>query len=274
MTKCIKAHELLTKYSAIIFDIWGVIHNGQTLLSGVKQFIDNLNQQNIDYYFLSNAPRPQHLIYEKLTSLGLDIKQDIIITSGDFFLHSFKGPSILDNMQNKKFFLIGSEKNSDLLDNLPIITTTKMEKADLIMMLAYADSRKEIEHYKIALKQAVSMCLPMICTNPDKIADNGAKIRFCQGYFASLYEDIGGKVYYYGKPHASIYEFLFDKYKLDKNRTLVIGDSMTTDIMGACNFKIDSALVMTGIHKDESDPMSFVKTYQYAPTYVLKNLAE
>ena len=34
----------------------------------------------------------------------------------------------------------------------------------------------------------------------------------------------------------------------NKNKILAIGDSLRTDILGANNFQIDSALVLSGIH--------------------------
>ena len=70
----------------------------------------------------------------------------------------------------------------------------------------------------------------------------------CAGLLAEYYEKIGGKVKYFGKPHKNIYEFCF---KLnEKNKILVIGDSLENDIMGANSQNLDSLLITNGIHRD------------------------
>ena len=89
--------------------------------------------------------------------------------------------------------------------------------------------------------------LKMICTNPDLIVHHGSRSEYCAGTLALTFEELGGKVVYFGKPYPEIYNFC-----IKKNETiLVIGDNIRTDIRGANNMKFDSLLVTDGIHKDE-----------------------
>ena len=41
----------------------------------------------------------------------------------------------------------------------------------------------------------------MICTNPDLIVDRGNVREYCAGSIAKIFEEIGGKVEYFGKPY-------------------------------------------------------------------------
>ena len=69
----------------------------------------------------------------------------------------------------------------------------------------------------------------MICTNPDLIVHRGSQIEYCAGSVAINFENLGGKVVYFGKPYPDIYNFCIKK----NENILVIGDNIRTDIKGA-----------------------------------------
>ena len=52
---------------------------------------------------------------------------------------------------------------------------------------------------------------------------------------------------YFGKPYPAIYKQCLKK----KEKVLVIGDNIRTDIKGANNMKLDSLFIINGIHKKE-----------------------
>ena len=87
----------------------------------------------------------------------------------------------------------------------------------------------------------------MLCTNPDLIVHRGSKTEYCAGSVAAIFEKLGGKVIYFGKPYPEIYNIL-----IKKNETiLAIGDNIKTDITGANRMKFDSLFITGGIHKKE-----------------------
>ena len=79
----------------------------------------------------------------------------------------------------------------------------------------------------------------LVCTNPDLIVHRGTKEEYCAGYIAKIFEELGGKVIYYGKPHKEIYEMCFKK----NEKVLAIGDNLRTDIKGANNLNIDCLFI-------------------------------
>ena len=88
----------------------------------------------------------------------------------------------------------------------------------------------------------------MICTNPDLIVDRGNKRELCAGSVAAVFEKMGGKVIYFGKPYPEVYNQSID----NKNKkVLSIGDNLNTDIKGANLLNYDSLLISNGIHKNE-----------------------
>ena len=87
----------------------------------------------------------------------------------------------------------------------------------------------------------------MICTNPDLLVHRGSTKEYCAGTLAVIFEELGGKAVYFGKPYPEIYNFC-----IRKNETvLAIGDNIHTDIKGANNMKFDSLFITGGVHKDE-----------------------
>ena len=87
----------------------------------------------------------------------------------------------------------------------------------------------------------------MVCTNPDLVVHRGSRSEYCAGSIAAIFEKLGGKVIYVGKPYPEIYNFCIKK----DETILAIGDNIRTDIKGANNMKFDSLFITTGIHKDE-----------------------
>ena len=92
-----------------------------------------------------------------------------------------------------------------------------------------------------------------MCANPDLVVDVGETREMCAGSLASMYEKMGGKVIYFGKPYNNIYQevysFLNKGDKPKEGSILCIGDGLNTDIRGANNEKLDSLLVVGGLLK-------------------------
>jgi ribonucleotide monophosphatase NagD (HAD superfamily) len=107
------------------------------------------------------------------------------------------------------------------------------------------------------MQEAIKLNLPAVCPNPDLVAYRGNTPIYTGGTFAKIYEDMGGKVYYFGKPNKSFYELtlkLYDGPHYSKKAILGIGDNIETDILGANNFAIDSLLIKkTGLCKKYND---------------------
>jgi HAD superfamily hydrolase (TIGR01459 family) len=88
----------------------------------------------------------------------------------------------------------------------------------------------------------------MICTNPDLIVDRGEKREYCAGSVAMVFEKLGGKVVYFGKPYPEVYN---QSIESSKRKIIAIGDNLNTDIKGAINMNYDSLIITEGIHKEE-----------------------
>jgi len=67
----------------------------------------------------------------------------------------------------------------------------------------------------------------------------------------------------YSKPDKEYFDYVFDKLKISKEKTLLVGDSLNADIKGAVNYGIDSCWIT----KDNS-----VNNTNIRPTYRINSL--
>ena len=68
-----------------------------------------------------------------------------------------------------------------------------------------------INNYNTILRKAIELKLPMICVNPDIEVMRGKRKEICAGALALKYENLGGKVKYFGKPYKKIYQECFNR---------------------------------------------------------------
>ena len=112
----------------------------------------------------------------------------------------------------------------------------------------------------------------MICTNPDLIVDKGEKREYCAGSVAKSFEEIKGKVIYFGKPYPPVYNL---STKIINKKILCIGDNLNTDIKGANIQNFDSLLITNGIHRKEILDLELdevLKKYETTVDYIQRSL--
>jgi ribonucleotide monophosphatase NagD (HAD superfamily) len=99
----------------------------------------------------------------------------------------------------------------------------------------------------------------------------------CAGALAEVYEGLGGRVTWYGKPHPAIYAHaLHLAGDPPSDEVLAVGDALLTDILGAARMGFHAVFVQGGIHAGEPFPDSFAADYGFGdwePVAVVDGLA-
>jgi HAD superfamily hydrolase (TIGR01459 family) len=251
-----KITELTDFYDYFVFDVWGVLHDGSAAYDGVVKALSFLKSRNKKIYFLSNAPRRASKVAAFLGGLGIgDNLYDFILTSGEAAYLELKQNQD-DNFKifGRKYFYIGPKKDIDLLACLEYSMTNDPSQANFAITTGFDGDNSKLEEKLPFIKEAKKYDLPLICVNPDLIIvkQSGLEV-ICAGLLAREYEKIGGQTHYYGKPFNKVYQMLYDiiskdqQVQISKKKILAIGDGMETDVKGAKDFGIDSALVTGGI---------------------------
>ena len=232
----------INSYELFFIDIWGVIHNGLQIFDDSIEVLENLKKNNKEVVLLTNAPRPNSTVIEFLKKLGLNKFYENVYTSGEASLKY-----LMKNFLNSKFYHIGPPRDFDLFKRFEQNKVSNINQADYFICTGlFEDHETKLEYYEDLLEKFSNK--KFVCTNPDLIVDRGDVREFCAGSVAKIFEKIGGKVIYFGKPYPPVYNL---SANINGKNVLCIGDNMNTDIKGANIQNFDNLLIKSGIHEKE-----------------------
>ena len=235
--------SIVDNYDLFFIDLWGVIHNGIELYKSSIEVLNELTKINKEYILLTNAPRPNVNVRNFIEKMGVNKKiSSKVYTSGEAALDYLSA-----NFKEKKFFHIGPPRDFSLFEKFKKNKINDLNQAEYLLCTGLFDDRdKELSFYKKLL--ATHNKKIMVCTNPDLIVDRGKNREYCAGSVAKIFEELHGKVEYFGKPYAKVYSQATD---IKNRKVLCIGDNLNTDIRGANFQNFYSLLISNGIHREE-----------------------
>jgi HAD superfamily hydrolase (TIGR01459 family) len=245
--------ELADGYDALLCDIWGVIHNGVESFADACAALARFRRERGPVLLISNSPRPKEGVIPQLRGLGVpDDAWDVVVTSGDVTRSELAarapGPA----------WALGPARDAPLYEGLGLVLVETPEEAAFVSCTGPFDDEIETpEDFRSRFEVCVARGLPMVCANPDKVVQRGAKLIFCGGALADLYAAMGGEVTMAGKPYPPIYARAYADIAArlgraaDPARLLAIGDGAPTDVTGANAQGLDCLFVASGIHAQE-----------------------
>ena len=253
-------------YDTFVIDLWGVVHNGMVLNPKAIKAIEHLQKNSKKIVFLSNAPRPSLKVINFLLKMNMDRKfLSNVMTSGEAAMHA-----INRNKFGKTFYHLGPPRDTSIFEKVKD-GKTDLESSDFILCTGLFDEyENDLEYYKNFLKKYVYKKL--VCTNPDLTVHRGNTEELCAGSIAKVFEELGGKVVYFGKPYKEIYKMCFNS----NEKVLAIGDNLRTDIKGANNLNVDCIFISDGVHrnvyKDTSELDTLLERYGVKSNFFQKEL--
>ena len=250
--------EIADDYDAALCDIWGVVHDGTHAHGDAVNALRTFREHRGPVILLSNAPRPVSDVEQQFARLAIPHDcYDAILTSGVLARADLARRSAGHQL---KLVHIGPERDRGVFAGLPIACVSP-DEAELVLCTGlFDDDTESPEDYRIQLSDLCRRHLPFLCVNPDIVVQRGGKLVYCAGALARLYEELGGAVIYYGKPHPPIYEaarkLAQEQGRSRDLRVLVLGDGLETDIRGANAAGIDAVFIADGIHGQQIDILS------------------
>ena len=247
---------LAPNYDAVLSDVWGVIHNGVLSFPAACDALARFREKGGSVVLISNAPRPGGQVTRLLDHLQVPHSAyDSIVTSGDVTR------AFVARRAGEPVFHIGPERDLTIFTGLDA-PFGPLETAHYVICSGLCDDEIETpDDYRELVTKIRERNLFMVCANPDVVLERGDRLVYCAGAIADLYAELGGEVFYAGKPHRPLYDLaLAETAKMRKARTLgdvplervlAIGDSVRTDLKGAHNLGVDCLFVTAGIHAEE-----------------------
>ena len=259
--------SIVDNYQLFYVDLWGVVHNGVSLHKEAINALKEITKKGKEYILLTNAPRPNSVVKTFLKKMGMEEEIiDHVFTSGEASLSYLK-----KNLIDKKFFHVGPPRDIDLFKDFKELKSNQIENSEYIICTGlFEEHEEDLKFYKELFEKNLKK--KMICTNPDLIVDRGNKRELCAGSIATIFEKMGGKVVYFGKPYPEVYNQSVDN---KGKKILSIGDNLNTDIKGANLLNYDSLIISNGIHKNEIKEKGIeetAKSYETICNYIQSEL--
>jgi len=243
---------LADRYDLILCDVWGVLHNGVKAYESASDALTRFRAKGGRVVLVSNAPRPGASVGTQLDGFQVPRSAyDAIVTSGDLTRLA------IQERIDKVVHHIGPPRDMPIYGGLDV-RFGSIEEADYVVCSGFDNDEEEtVEDYRPQLEAMRRRNLLMVCANPDLVVERGHMILPCAGTIALAYEEMGGEVFYAGKPHRPVYERALTVaselagHPIPKERMLAVGDAIRTDIAGAVGFGIDALMIARGIHAEE-----------------------
>ncbi|HTO41241.1 MAG TPA: TIGR01459 family HAD-type hydrolase [Rhizomicrobium sp.] len=245
--------EISADHDGIICDVWGVLHNGREPYLKAAEALRRFRSERGPVVLLSNAPRLVPTLLKQFEAIGVPTDCfDAIVTSG----MAARGDLIARGHGRRlKMFHLGPERDGDVFDGLDIESVAAQDAEIVLCTGLFDDDHETPADYEERLTALQGRGLTMLCANPDLVVQRGGQLVYCAGALAARYEQLGGTVAYFGKPHPAIYDVTLDTLRKVSGRTiakpLAIGDAMATDLKGANAMGVEALFIAHGIHAAE-----------------------
>ncbi|MDB6027578.1 MAG: nagD [Verrucomicrobiales bacterium] len=249
------------KGKGFLIDMDGVIYKGSKLIPGAKEFVQQLQAKNIPFMFLTNnSERSPRDLVAKLDHLGLKVSWKHFYTAAhctaDFLIR--QRPQSSAFVIGEGGLLIALQESGIAFDSI---------KPDYVVV-----GEGRLFNYELVEKamRFIEKGSRLIATNPDTWCPTDAGPRPGTGALAAYLESATGKkAYYLGKPNPFMFLMARNRLGLRTADTIMIGDTMETDIRGAVELGMQAYLVLTG-----STTRELLENYPYRPTQVLESIED
>ncbi len=243
---------LSPNYKLLLSDVWGVVHNGEAAYEAACTALKTAREKGATVLLISNAPRPGKIVAKQIAKWGVPADcYDLIVASGDV------ARTELEARPQAKLFHLGPERDLPNYDGLPNKLVGEDETDLVVVTGPFNDEVETPDDYREMFARLRKRDVLMLCANPDLVVERGDKLIWCAGALAQIYEELGGKVIYAGKPHAPIYDLAFATAaklrgeEISRDEVLAIGDGARTDLKGAALQGIDCLFITGGIHAED-----------------------
>lgn len=273
--------EIAAGYKVIFFDAYGVLKNSKGSIEGIDRTFAWLEENNKPFYILTNdASRSPVQLMESYHRLGhKNIKDSQIISSGmlsgQYLSYKVKGGSVC---------YIGPESSAFFIESqgLKAVHISEVDLNDIDDISAVAMMDDEGFDWQVDINKAVNLLrfhnVPVIVANTDLgFPVSGNEISIAIGGLAEMIQNLVGKTFIkFGKPDAQMFNFAFahfeeDGVSADRNEVLMVGDTLTTDIIGGNKYGLDTALVLTG-NTIRKEAATLIASTGIRPTYILETV--
>ena len=245
----------------LLIDMDGVIYKSSQLIPGADTFIQSLRERGVPFLFLTNnSQRTRRDIAAKLLTMGIDVGPQHVFTCAMAtarFLASQKPQGTAYVLGESGLTTALHQNGFAIVDKNPDYVVIGEGRTYTFEMLEHATN--------LVLGGA-----KLIATNMDPSCPTSTGTRPGCGAVVKLIEEATGKTAFsVGKPSPIMMRAARKELGLDADHTFMVGDTMSTDILGGVQLGYHTVLVLSGGTKRGDLP-----NYSYQPDTVVESVAD
>lgn len=250
----------LTKKKGFLIDMDGVIYKGSEPIPGAVEFINRLRDNDYPFLFLTNnSQRTNRDVCYKLRKMGFNVRDEDVFTCA-----MATAQYLASRKSNGTAYVIGE---GGLLTELHNIGYSIVDDHPDYVIIG--------EGRTIMLEsvdKAINMIMggaKLIATNldPNCPVGNGKYRAGCGAFVAMLEVATGRKAFSVGKPSPVMMRMARKILGLSTDETIMIGDTMGTDILGAGSMGFTTVLTLSGVTQ-----VNDLEQYGYTPDFIIQSV--
>ncbi|QDU63298.1 Ribonucleotide monophosphatase NagD [Planctomycetes bacterium Pan216] len=244
-----------------LIDMDGVIYRGNQLIPGADRFIHELRERDVPFLFLTNnSQRTRRDVATKLSRLGMEVEEDHVFTCA-----MATARFLARQKPNGTAFVIGE---GGLMTALHRNGYSIVDK-DPDYVVVGEGRTLSFEMVEAALEMILGGA-KLIATNLDPNCPTQTGTRpGCGAIVAMLEAAAGIKAFSVGKPSPVMLRSARKELGLSTAQTVVIGDTMETDILGGVQLGYKTILALSGGTRLEQ-----LSQFAYRPDKIIDSLAD
>jgi 4-nitrophenyl phosphatase len=259
----------LTHLKNLILDMDGVLWRGNTPLPGLVNFFDTLRRLNINFALATNNATKTAVMYtERLKGFGVDVPPAQIVTSSEATASYLRE----EYPDGARIYAVGAQGMRDAMSAQGFTLVSEEEAYNGAQADAVVVGFNPHATYQLMAMGAhlINQGARFIGTNPDPsfpsemgpLPGAGALLAFVQ-------TGTGVKPTIIGKPGPIMFQQAIKRLGGTPENTAMVGDRLTTDILGAKNAGLHTILVLSGVSKLED-----IKIQNIEPDFVFADISE
>jgi NagD protein len=244
-----------------LIDMDGVIYRGSELIPGADVFVNRLLQEEIPFVFLTNnSQRTRRDVATKLRRLGIAVEEHHVFTCA-----MATARFLAQQKPRGTAFVIGEgglltalhQNGYSIVDHAPDYVVVGEGRTVTLEMLELA-VQMILEGAKLIATNLDPNCPTRHGTRPG-----------CGATVAYLETATGKRAFSVGKPSPVMMRVARKELRLASSETIMIGDTMETDILGGVQMGYYTVLVLSGgTRKSDLDK------YAFRPHQIIDSVAD
>ena len=242
----------LKNIKLFLLDMDGTIYLDNELIDGALNFLSKIKENNKQYIFLTNNSSKSKFDYlNKLNNLFIEANINNIFTSG-----MAMGIYLNKNFPNKSIYLVGTKALKKELLEYNIKFNSK--NPDIVVV----GFDRELNYKKLEKAcEFIDNGAIFLATNIDYVCPIKDKryIPDCGSICNMITNATKKEATFIGKPKPDMINLLKEKYNLQDDEIVMIGDRVYTDITCGYNANVKTVCVLSGESTEETINNSNIK---------------